>query len=96
MREHLKVQQVSTERQGFFSKPRQQHPQLKDTGGGFAVGDDAMAAMAMAAMTQELTVMKHSLQKEVRLLSFVRRLPVFRLPSSSHHCRLGRSIVRGL
>ncbi|CAM9383074.1 unnamed protein product [Ectocarpus sp. 8 AP-2014] len=61
----LTVQQVSTERQGFFSKPRQQHPQLKDTGGGFAVGDDAMAAMAMAAMTQELTVMKHSLQKEV-------------------------------
>ncbi|CAB1118147.1 unnamed protein product [Ectocarpus sp. CCAP 1310/34] len=55
---------VSTERQGFFSKPRQQPPQLKDTGGGFAVGDDAMAAMAMAAMTQELTVMKHSLQKE--------------------------------
>ncbi|CAM9861377.1 unnamed protein product [Ectocarpus fasciculatus] len=61
----LTVQQVSTERQGFFSKPRQQHPQLKDSGGGFAVGDDAMAAMAMAAMTQELTVMKHSLQKEV-------------------------------
>lgn len=36
-----------------------------DVGGGFEVGDDAMAAMAMAAMTQELNVMKQSLQTEV-------------------------------
>lgn len=64
----LQANQVETDRHGFFSK-QQQHQVASSSrrggAGGFAVGDDAMAAMAMAAMTQELNVMKQSLQNEV-------------------------------
>lgn len=53
---------VQTERKGFFDKIR---PDSTEKGGGHGVTDDAMAAMAMAAMTQELDQMKRSLQNEV-------------------------------
>lgn len=65
---------MKTDRDGFFSKRRrrQHNPESNSRSGsstrgvgGFAVGDDAMAAMALAAMTQELSVMKQSLQAEV-------------------------------
>eukprot|EP00903_Cladosiphon_okamuranus_P015439 g14260.t1 len=64
----LPTQQIETDRHGFFSKRQQYHRGGVGStreAGGFAVGDDAMAAMALAAMTQELSVMKQSLQAEV-------------------------------
>ena len=69
------VQYVHTQRRGFFDKERpraarsgaEQRRAGGDKSSSRGVGnisDDAMAAMAMAAMTQKLNQMKLSLQDE--------------------------------
>lgn len=70
------VQYVHTHRRGFFDNERPSAAQSgaeqgraggdKSSSRGVGnISDDAMAAMAMAAMTQKLDQMKRSLQDEV-------------------------------